>query len=251
MTEPRRRGPSGCPEDAAPPLTDSSVNNVAFYKNAKRTRFLNFLPGSRFRTALAHQEGWGSSLRAVWGPQPRLAPAFGTRLAAQTSSQRPRCGGSAASPGPGSGTGSAGCARPAPFPSSGTSSCRGLPPHGVLTERGLPSRCPRPVGSPAPSVAAAGEPGSAGGLQPPPACEGLSYGLFAWGTVPPRKVSQNGDLRRRGLLFFSFKLPFYLKLPQNLLTLKFWHDLSPLPGSLGVLSLSSPDPNRQNATSGT
>lgn len=55
-------GTSGCPEDAlsrdgdaALPL-DGSVNNAAFYKNAIRTHSLNSLPGSGFRTALAHQE---------------------------------------------------------------------------------------------------------------------------------------------------------------------------------------------------
>lgn len=55
-------GTSGCPEDAlsrdgdaALPL-DGSVNNAAFYKNAIRTHLLNSLPGSGFRTALAHQE---------------------------------------------------------------------------------------------------------------------------------------------------------------------------------------------------
>nr|XP_054495840.1 translation initiation factor IF-2-like [Agelaius phoeniceus] len=70
-----------------------------------------------------------------------------------------------------------GCARPAPvlrdlvLPRPPPARC----PQG---ERG-PSRCPRPVGCPAPSVAAAGEPGSA------PACRGFSRSPFTCGTASP------------------------------------------------------------------
>lgn len=60
-----------CDEDASPPFTDGSVNNVAFYKNEEGTRFPSCLPGSRFHTALTRQEGWGSSLHTVCGARSR------------------------------------------------------------------------------------------------------------------------------------------------------------------------------------
>lgn len=214
------RMPSAVTRMLPAPL-DGSVNNVAFYKSERRTRFLNFLPGSGFRTALASSRGLGKQpARCLWSPQPHLAPAFGTRLAAQTSSQCQRCGGSAASPGPGSGTGSSGCARSAPLlrdlvlPWPPSAQC---PP-----EEGVPSCCPQPVGCPAPSVPAAGEPGSAGGLQPRSTCKGLSYSPFAWGMVSPTQSFPEQCLRPTSVAFFfffprPFKFSFNLDLSKKIL----------------------------------
>lgn len=79
----------------------------------------------------------------------------------------------------------------------------------------LPPHPPRPVGCPAPSVAAAGEPGSAGGVQPRRACEGSSYSPLAGEGCPPQRFPR-AVIYGYGSCIFLF--PFNLKLSQNLLT---------------------------------